>query len=92
MVVSAAHWTRSTAARQVGVPRSRRPIRRHVTAIRGPVRTASRTAEWVPVRGSSTMTVARFLRLFADDQKFTRLKVLMLAALVIAAAVLDRVV
>ena len=38
------------------------------------------------------MTVARFLRLFADDHRLTRFKLVMLAGLVIAAAVLDRVV
>jgi len=46
----------------------------------------------VPAQPSGQMTVARFLRLFADNQKLTRFKLLMLAALVIAAAVLDRAV
>jgi hypothetical protein len=46
----------------------------------------------VPVRTSSGMTVARFLRLFADDQKLTRFKLLLLGGLIIAVAVLDRAV
>jgi len=91
MVVSTAHWTRSTAVREVGAPRRRRPVRRHLAVVR-PIHAASSSATWVPAQPSGQMTVARFLRLFADDQKLTRFKLLMLAALVIAAAVLDRAV
>ena len=92
MVVNTAHWTRSTAVRQTGAPRTRRQVRRDVAPARRHLYAVSRGAAWVPAGTSSGMTVARFLRLFADDQRFTRFKLLMLAGLVIAAAVLDRAV
>ena len=84
MVVSTAQLARSTTARLRGAPRGRRAAGRRAA-------TAGR-AVWVPNRVAPAMTCARAARLFADDRRLIRLKLLALAGIVIAAAVLDRAV
>ena len=81
MVVSTAQWARSTTQRPNRTPRCRRIVRRPTSITGG--------AEWVPGRARPTLTVARFVGLFEDDRKLIGLKLMMLAAIVIAVAVLD---
>jgi len=46
---------------------------------------------WVPARTAPETGVARFCRRFADDRKLIRLKLVLLAALVVATAAFERV-
>jgi hypothetical protein len=64
--------------------RTPRPVRRHV-------RIAPRQATWVPAPAAPQVTAAQMLRVFADDRRLIRVKLLLLAALVIATAALERV-
>jgi len=94
MVVSTARRMGMTAPESTqGWRVVRRTVRR--APLSSPRRHAYPTlhhATWVPAEAAPRMTVAQLCRLFADDRRLVRVKLLLLAGLVIATAVLERMV
>lgn len=80
-VLTAAGWRRAQASTSRAALSPRR-VRR---------RSSPEWAVWAPEQTKPGMTVADVCRLFADDRRLVRVKLLLLAGLVIATAVLERV-
>jgi len=74
-------WRSTSASRPRAIAR---PRRRAMPRVPG-------GAVWVPARTAPETGVARFCRRFADDRKLIRLKLVLLAALVVATAAFERV-
>jgi hypothetical protein len=94
MVVSTAPQTGIAAPDSTqGWRVARRAVRRAPrSSRRRHARPTLRHATWVPAQTAPRMTVAQACRLFADDRRLVRVKLLLLAGLVIATAALERVV
>ena len=94
MVVSMARRTGMAAPDSTqGWRVTRRAVRRALpSSRRRHAHPTLRHATWVPAQTAPRMTVAHLCRLFADDRRLVRVKLLLLAGLVIATAALERVV